>query len=348
MLGMSGGVDSSSAAVLLKNAGFEVVGVGLILHDIEGANSLDDAESVCRKLGIRFLAMDYSREFKRDVIDYFADEYISGRTPNPCVVCNKVIKWRKLLELADAEDAGFVATGHYARVISNGADGGYELRKGIDKTKDQSYALWGLDREKLARTILPVGEMVKKDAYRLLKDNDISLSRGRESQDICFIPCNDLPGFLEEISMKKGLDVRPGPILDPDGKVMGEHKGLFYYTIGQRKGLGISHPVPLYVKALRMADNAVVVCEDEELKSIKFTATRINWLIDPPRIGETLDFDVKIRYRHSPSPARVTLDSPDSVSLEFRQGQRAITPGQSAVFYRDDRVCGGGVIHSVE
>jgi len=357
LVAMSGGVDSSAAAILLRREGYDVIGVTMRLVQ-SGASvnrpfaknccpddSAIDAKYVCQRLGVPHYVVDYASQFKRAVIDEFVNEYFSGRTPNPCILCNTFMKWGELVKLGDQLGADFFSTGHYARTDVLG-NGDYALLMATDKSKDQSYALWGVNRDMLSRTIFPLGNMSKGRIRGILSEEGIYFAGKRESQDICFIPDNDLPRFLKQAAHESRPKIKSGPIVDTAGRVLGEHRGAMNYTIGQRKGLGISHPTPLYVKDLKIEENVVVVAEDAELGSAGCTVSKLNWLIAPPPAGSVQEFEVKIRYRHRPERAVCEMLEGNVLAINFENSQRAITPGQSAVFYRGERLCGGGIISS--
>ncbi len=356
---MSGGVDSSAAAILLKRAGYDVIGVTMKLRQGEnidselavktccGADSARDAKYVCQKFDIPHYTINCADAFRKDVVDNLVSEYFAGRTPNPCIRCNTYMKWGELVRLADGLQAEYIATGHYARVVT-ADDGEFYLLKGIDNNKDQSYALWGISRDLLSRTLLPIGERQKSEIRQLLQEEGFDFFEKPESQDICFIPDDDLPVFLRESAEKLGLEITEGDIIDDSGEIIGKHKGLPYYTIGQRKGLGISNPVPLYVKDIDTKHNRLVVGENDDLRSSNCRVTNLNWLIPTPTPKSEYVFDVKIRYRHQAARARCAVNDGGIVEVKFKEPQRAITPGQSAVLYDGERVMGGGVIHNVE
>jgi tRNA-specific 2-thiouridylase len=356
VVGMSGGVDSSVAAALLVEQGEEVVGVTLRVWPWREApaaperfgsccspQTVDDARQVARRLGIPYYLLNTEREFDRTVIQNFADEYRAGRTPVPCVVCNQALKFGSLLARARAWEAVAVATGHYARVERDGATGRWLLYRGRDERKDQSDFLWPLTQAQLARARFPVGGLLKEEVRARARALGLPVADKPESMEVCFIPDDDYRGFLRGRIPEA---FRPGPILDRRGRALGEHRGLAAYTVGQRRGLGVTAKRPLYVLALDPERNAVVVGEAEELDSGRLVAGAVNFIpFDWPR-GEVR---VRARIRHGhPGAAAVVraAGSPDERRVEvlFDAPQRAVTPGQSVVFYQDDLVVGGGII----
>jgi tRNA-specific 2-thiouridylase len=346
---MSGGVDSSTAAALLVEQGYDVVGVMLRLWSEADkgdgpANrccALDaqyDAERVADALGIPFYLVNVAGEFKRRVVDYFVSEYAAGRTPNPCVECNRQIRFDLLLRRALALGADYLATGHYARVQCR--DGRYQLWRGVDRNKDQSYVLHVLGQAQLAHLLFPLGEYTKTQVRQMARDHSLKVAARQDSQDLCFVSDGDYRRFLS--GHLAGL-VRPGPIRDSAGRVLGQHQGLTHYTIGQRKGIEVSGPARLYVLALDPAENALVVGTSSELGRDVCLAHAINWIAgDPP--GERFEATARIRYQAHDAPVTVTLGDDATARVRFRQPQRDITPGQAIVFYQDQVVLGGGTI----
>jgi tRNA-specific 2-thiouridylase len=295
---------------------------------------------VALALGIPHFVVDFRREFERDVIADFAREYGRGRTPNPCIRCNRFLKFGLLLDRVEALGAGMVATGHYARTAFDRASGRTLLRKGVDAEKDQSYFLYSLTQSMLSRTLFPVGGYAKKEIRRLAAEFGLPVARKPESQEICFIPDDDYPRFLRE--KFPGL-FRPGPIVDAAGKTIGRHGGVAGFTIGQRRGLGIAAAHPLYVVAVDAATNTVVAGEDRDLDRKRLLVDDLNWIAVPALAGP-LSVRVKVRSRQAEAPARIVPEDGGRVLVEFETSQRAITPGQAAVFYDGDVVVGGGVI----
>ena len=353
VLAMSGGVDSSVAAYLLKQQGYEVVGLFMRtgVHGPEddspsrkkgccSAVDAGDARRVADRLDIPFYALDFEEDFRR-IMDYFADEYVAGRTPNPCVVCNNWLKFGKLWSYGKQMDADFVATGHYARIVAGEA--GPELRRGSDPSKDQSYVLFGLRRSLLPHLLFPIGGYAKDEVRAIARAAGLGVSDKPDSVEICFVPDNDHAGFIRR--HRPGLETA-GHIVDQAGKVLAEHDGFERFTIGQRKGLGFGSASRRYVLQIVPETGNVVVGDREELLASGLLASRINWLREPPEAP--LACAVKIRYRHTPTPATVTVLSDGGARVDFAEPQSAVTPGQAVVFYDGDRVLGGGWIdHAV-
>jgi len=353
LVAMSGGVDSSVAAGLLLRQGYEVTGVFMCLGQAKDTNSdakgccsphdAKDAAKVASILGIRFCALDFSKELE-PIIDYFVEEYSRGRTPNPCIICNNQLKFGKLIEHADQIGAGYVATGHYGRIDT--VAGQNRLCRALDADKDQSYALFGIGRDKLAKVLLPVGQYTKSQIRQLARDMKLPVHDKGESQEICFVPDDDYAGFVERCRPQLR---QPGPVVDQSGKLLGQHDGVFHYTIGQRRGLGIAMGQPAYVIRLDAPGNTVVLGSRNDLMQKYLTTDNTCWLIDPaPR--EPFRAVVQIRYNHRGAPALVTpladeLGQITRVKVDFDQPVSAVTPGQAAVFYDDQLVVGGGWIY---
>ncbi|MDP2914097.1 MAG: tRNA 2-thiouridine(34) synthase MnmA [Candidatus Aminicenantes bacterium] len=350
---MSGGVDSSVAAALLKEDGYEVIGVTMNLFSLPkevctsedlrsccGWKAQEDANRVAVALGIPHFVVDFRREFERSVIDDFCAEYGRGRTPNPCIRCNRFIKFDLFFERARRLGAEFIATGHYARIGFDPSTGRRLLKKGLDAAKDQSYFLYPLSQVELSRTLFPVGGHTKDEIRGLAARLRLPVAQKKESQEICFIPDNDYPGFLKKRFPEA---FRPGPIVDLDGTIIGKHGGIAHFTVGQRKGMGIAAPRPLYVVAVDTERNTIVAGESEDLYKRRLEATDLNWIslnkLDEPKI-----LRARIRYKHAEAPAKVSPRDEGRVLVEFERAQRAVTPGQAAVFYDGDVVAGGGLI----
>jgi tRNA-uridine 2-sulfurtransferase len=355
ILGMSGGVDSSVTAYLLKERGFHVEGVSFVLWEARNRRNraaccsfeaVDGASETARQLGIKHTFIDVRGEFIEKVIEPFADQYTRGLTPNPCILCNRHIKFPYLLREADNRGAEFIATGHYARVERNfgtASQGDPEsanpsLKKGIDPSKDQSYVLYALRQEELRRLLLPLGEYRKQDVRAIARSLRMAAAGKPESQEICFIEDNNYSAFIENLLPSAG---RPGPVLNTKGQVLGMHSGIHRYTIGQRKGLGIASLEPRYVTRIDKANNAIVVGSQQEARTREFLVQGLNW-ITPPWTGH-FRATVKVRSMMKDRPASVRITD-DKAEVIFDEPQWAPAPGQSAVFYDGDSVMGGGVI----
>ena len=348
VVAMSGGVDSSVAALLLAQQGYEVIGVTLRLYSDERPDAaplsrgcctledIDDARRVCAAIGARHYVINAEREFRSAVIDHFLAEYERGRTPHPCIACNDMIKFSFLLDRAMAMDAGAIATGHYARVQRDD-DGAARLLKAVDPSKDQSYVLFGLRQDQLARLLLPVGHYAKSGLRDLARDAGLGVADKPDSQDICFIPAGDYREFL---SVHR--ESSPGDIVDMDGAVLGAHKGVDRYTVGQRRGIGVASTAPLYVVRLEPETRRVVVGPESALYAPGLAAEGVNWVRGAPPEGPVAA-TVKIRYKAAESPA-IVEPTERGANVWFSEPQRAVTPGQAAVFYAGDELLGGGFI----
>jgi tRNA-specific 2-thiouridylase len=350
VLAMSGGVDSSVAAYLLRRQGYDVIGLfmrtGAHAADDDGpahkkgcCSALDagDARRVADRLDIPFYALDFESDFNR-IIDYFADEYLAGRTPNPCVLCNNWLKFGKLWAYGKQLEADFVATGHYAQVVAR--DGGHELHRGGDPDKDQSYVLFGLRRSLLPHLLFPIGGYRKEQVRELAREAGLGVAEKPDSVEICFVPDGDHGALIRR---RRPELTTAGNIVDTAGNVLAEHPGIENFTIGQRKGLGYAAGERRYVLRIVPEEREVVVGRREELLADGLSASRVNWLVDPPTNGP-LSCAAKIRYRHPATPARVLALPDGGARVEFAQAQSAITPGQAVVFYDGPRVLGGGWI----
>lgn len=350
VIGMSGGVDSSAAAALLLQQGFDLIGITLKLWPQDcasraedkccGPQAVADARSVCHKLGIPFYLVDEAEDFQREVIAYFAEEYKAGRTPNPCVMCNEKLKFGALIRRARQLGADSIATGHYARVSRDAATGRTLLRRGRDLRKDQSYFLFSLRQDQLERSVFPLGELNKDSTREVARDSHLKTAEKEESMEICFVPDKDYGRFLEQAKL---VAKHQGEIVDMKGRVLGYHDGIEFYTIGQRKGLGLSSPKPLYVIKLDAAANRVIVGDDSALSRENFEIERCNWIAwaEPPTSFEAL---AKIRHNHPGAMATVTTLPGARAVIKLHTPQRAITPGQACVLYQEDLVVGGGWI----
>ncbi len=337
---MSGGVDSSVAAALLLEAGYDVIGVTMEVYPAPGGTTAaTEAQRVAEYLGIPFYHFNLEEAFAREVVDYFTGAYLQGLTPNPCVVCNKKIKFQALAEKARDLGAVYLATGHYVRKGYDPELNRYTLSRGKDQRKDQSYVLFGLTQQQLAGSLFPLGGYRKEEVRELARKWKLPSAGKAESQEICFIPGNDYGRFLEE---NRPEAVQPGVIRDTSGKVLGRHRGVAFYTIGQRRGLGIAAETPYYVVALRPEECEVIVGKAGETYREECRVAMVNWVSIPPPQGP-LPVTVKIRYTAPAVPAMVEPDGGE-VRVRFAEAQRAVTPGQAAVFYREDLVLGGGFI----
>jgi len=346
LLGMSGGVDSTVAALLLQRQGYRVTGATLRLHRegspaaARGEREIGDARACAERLGIPHLVLDWRGEFEREVLENFASEYDRGATPNPCVVCNRRVKFPSLLAAADERGIDRIATGHYADVIYDGSRGRFRLRQAESQAKDQSYVLYSLPQSCLSRLVLPLAGYTKEEIRALAGEAGLPVSHKADSQDICFIPGGGYPEFLERY---RGRPSPAGNFTDESGRVLGRHKGLWYYTIGQRKGLGISLGTPAFVKAIDAVTGDIVLSDNDGLFSRELLAGDLRW-IDWERLEAPVELTAKIRYAHRPQPAVVYPLEEARARVVFAQPQRAITPGQAVVFYDGGYVAGGGII----
>ena len=340
VVGMSGGVDSSVAAWLLKEQGYEVVGVTMETWQQEdeaareqggccGLSAVEDARRVAWQLGIPHYVMNFKKEFREHVVDYFISEYVCGRTPNPCIACNRFVKWEALLDRSLGIGADFIATGHYARV-DRLPGGRYALCKSATAAKDQTYALYSLTQKQLSRTLMPVGAYAKEDIRRMARELALPVAHKPDSQEICFIPDHDYAGFIRE---QVGKPLPTGNFVDRQGRVLGRHAGITHYTVGQRKGLNLAMGHPVFVVEIRPETNEVVIGDSEEV----FTDSLICH-------GGSMDVDARIRYNHKGAPCTIRQIGEDLVECRFREKVRAVTPGQAVVFYDGDYVVGGGTI----
>ena len=345
---MSGGVDSSAAAALLVDQGHDVVGVHMKLHDLPDEQRRDksccsvddalDARQVCAELGIPFYVIDLTAEFQQSVIEYFVADYAAGRTPNPCVMCNQHLKNAALLERVRQFGCDSLATGHYARVAQNPATGDYEILRPRDQEKDQTYFLFGTPREELPHLLFPLADHVKAEARALAGKRHFITWNKPDSQEICFVT-----GNYRDFIAPRLPEQRPGNFVDTEGRVLGEHRGVAYYTVGQRRGLGVNSPRPLYVVAIEPETDRVVLGEEDRLYASHLRVREVNWVSCPPP-AQRIEARVKIRYAHAGTPARITPTPGGGAEVAFTEPVRAIAPGQAAVFYRGDVMLGGGWI----
>ncbi len=335
---MSGGVDSSVAAALLKEEGYEVLGVTMCHYD--GDKNLEAAHQVAQKLGISWYVLDFTKEFKRLVIDYFCKEYLAGRTPNPCVICNLKIKFGLLLEKAKSLGADYIATGHYAINEYDQKSKRFLLKRGVDESKDQSYFLYRLNQDILPYILFPLGRLKKSQSRELAKKFGLKNYKKEESQEICFIPDDNYKKFLTQHISET---IKPGNFEDKEGNILGEHQGIPFYTIGQRKGLRVSLNKRMYVIEINSRQNLITLGADKDLYKDKLLVKDLNF-ISGDKLSDSMKVGVKIRYNSKKFPAIISPYGNDKILINFEGPQRAITPGQSAVFYQGDVVIGGGIM----
>jgi tRNA-uridine 2-sulfurtransferase len=358
VVGMSGGVDSSAAAALLVEQGYDVIGITIKTYNYDevGGNALNessccsldginDARLVCNRLGIPHYVMDFSKEFKENVIDMFVDEYIAGNTPNPCVICNRMIKWEHLITKGLNLGAEYVAMGHYAKLSHSPDTGRYWISKGDDSNKDQSYALWAVSQESLARTVFPLSGLTKDKIREVAASAGLHIAKKHESYEICFIPDNDYTRFLRDTKPELDTRVKGGDVI-MDGKKIGEHDGYPFYTIGQRRGLNVAVGEPIFVTEISAGDNTITVGRQEELLRSSFVVQRVN-MQKYPFPTEPMRVIAKIRYKDQGAAATLTPSGEDQITVTFDEPRRAITRGQSTVWYDGDDVVGGGIIKEV-
>lgn len=351
VVGMSGGVDSSVAAYLLKEQGYDVVGVTMQIWQDEdtctieenggccGNSAVDDARRVANKLGIPYYVMNFKKEFKENVIDYFVDEYKHGRTPNPCIACNRYVKWESLLQRSMEIGADYIATGHYAR-IEQLPNGRFAIRNSVTAKKDQTYALYNLTQKQLSHTLMPVGDYTKDEIRAIAEKIGIQVANKPDSMEICFVPDQDYAGYIQR---ETGYEPVPGNFVDLDGNVLGRHHGIIHYTVGQRKGLGLAMGHPVFVVAIRPETNEVVIGENKDVFAPKLYANHLNFMGIEKLEGE-LKCMAKIRYSHQGAACTIKMAGEDLLECTFDEEQRAITPGQALVLYDGEHVLGGGTI----
>ena len=352
VVGMSGGVDSSVAAWLLKEQGYDVIGVTMQIWQDEdtevqeaeggccGLSAVDDARRVAMDLGIPYYVMNFKEEFRKNVMDYFVGEYVEGRTPNPCIACNRHVKWESLLRRSMAIGADYIATGHYAQ-IDRLPGGRYSLKTSVTAAKDQTYALYNLTQEQLSHTLMPVGSYHKEEIRDMAKRLGLPVAHKPDSQEICFIPDHDYASFIEEYT---GRELPPGNFVDLDGRVLGRHRGITHYTVGQRKGLNLSMGRPVFVVEIRPETNEVVIGDNEDVFTNVLRCDKLNWMAVDGLHGKSMEVTAKIRYSHKGSPCTIREIGEGMVECRFYEPVRAVTPGQAVVFYDGDYVAGGGTI----
>lgn len=351
VVGMSGGVDSSVAAYLLKKQGYDVIGVTMQIwqedyQEEEGAgqgccgiSAVDDARRVAGRIGIPYYVMNFKKEFKENVIDYFLREYACGRTPNPCIACNRYVKWEALLNRSMEIGADYIATGHYAR-IERLPNGRFAIKNSVTAKKDQTYALYNLTQDQLSRTLMPVGDYTKEEIRQIAQEAGLMVANKPDSQDICFIPDNDYAGFIEKNGNISG---GTGNFVDTAGNVLGTHKGIYHYTVGQRKGLNLAMGHPVFVKEIRPLTNEVVLADNEEIFTNRLIADKMNYMSIEDLNGDMRVF-AKIRYNHNGARATIRKLPDNKVECIFDEPVRAVTPGQAVVFYDGEYVMGGATI----
>lgn len=352
VVGMSGGVDSSVAAWLLKEQGYDVIGVTMQIwqdedRDVQeaeggccGLSAVEDARRVAMDLGIPYYVMNFKEEFRNNVMDYFVGEYVEGRTPNPCIACNRYVKWESLLRRSLSIGADYIATGHYAQ-IEQLPGGRYALKTSVTASKDQTYALYNLTQDQLAHTLMPVGSYCKDEIRAMARDRELLVAHKPDSQEICFIPDHDHAHFIEEYT---GRQMPVGNFVDLQGNVLGSHKGISHYTIGQRKGLDLAMGRPVFVVEIRPGTNEVVIGEEKDVFTNILTCNKLNWMAVDGLHGKEMEVTAKIRYSHKGAPCIIREAGPDLVECRFDEPVRAVTPGQAVVFYQGDYVAGGGTI----
>ena len=351
VVGMSGGVDSSVAAYLLKEQGYDVIGVTMQIWQDEdnaaqeenggccGLSAVDDARRVANMLEIPYYVMNFKNEFKENVIDYFIGEYLDGRTPNPCIACNRYVKWESLLKRSIEIGADYIATGHYAKIVRT-ESGRYSLKMSDATGKDQTYALYNLTQHQLSHTLMPVGVYEKDEIRKIAEQIGLPVAKKKDSQEICFVPDKDYAGFIEENTEHK---IKEGNYVLEDGTVIGRHKGITHYTIGQRKGLNLAMGHPVFVTEIRPESNEVVIGENKDLFKRELVCDRINFM-SIPDLKEDMRVMAKIRYNHRGASAVIHREDEDKIRVIFDEPQRAITPGQAVVLYDGEYVAGGGII----
>lgn len=343
LIGLSGGVDSAMSAAILKESGYDVFGVTLVMFDAPSSHSenasITDAQTAAQLIGIHHFVVEAQEPFRQIVIDYFADEYAHGRTPNPCIICNRFVKFEQLLRIAKERSIDKIATGHYARIKYCEETGRYAVLKGLDQDKDQSYFLFRLSQEQLASTMLPLGDRTKSEVRDLAVKLGLSLADKRESQEVCFVSEQNYPHFLRDLLTR---DESPGPIVDKSGHLLGMHKGIIHYTVGQRRGLGVAAPAPLYILEIIPDENKIIVGYEAELARMEIE-TKDCVYMPFETLEKPTEVKVKIRYRSPDQPGTV-IPKDDGATIRFADPVYGVAPGQSAVFYDGDMLIGGGTI----
>lgn len=353
VVGMSGGVDSSVAAYLLKEEGYDVIGITMQIWQDEdrceienaggccGISAIEDARRVANKLNIPYYVLNFKKEFKASVIDYFITEYEKGLTPNPCIACNRYVKWESLLNKSLALGADFIATGHYAKIDKYPKTNRYCIKNANSEMKDQTYALYNLTQFQLSKTLMPIGAYDKSEIRKIAENIGLNVANKPDSQDICFVPDGNYSKFIKENS---NIKIKEGNFIDINGNILGKHKGIFNYTIGQRKGLGLSFGSPMYVSEIKSETNEVVLTSNEGLFKNKVIIKDFNFMAIE-KLEQEINVLGKLRYSQKKSPCKIKILENGLVEAIFQEPQRAVTPGQSAVFYDDEYVIGGGIIY---
>ena len=351
MVAMSGGVDSSVALIKILNSGYNAIGVTMKLWNYGsvggggddnsccGINEINGAKLVCDQLGVPHYTIDFQNVFKETVIDNFADEYLRGRTPNPCVRCNSYVKWDAFVDQADQLGADYIATGHYAIIDSYNDEP--IIKQGVDPKKDQSYVLWGIPRNSIKRTLFPLGKFTKEEVRQIARENNLETAETPESMEICFVADNNYNRFLNDYIPDKMNSIGSGDIIDEENQVVGEHAGYTNYTIGQRKGIGLSYPDPRYVQSINPETNTITISRKKQLYKKECYVSNINWLINKPALP--IKVSTQIRYNSNKVDSSILYDD-NKIKVIFNEPQLAVTPGQSIVFYIKDMLIGGGVI----
>ena len=356
LVAMSGGVDSSVTLLRIIEMGYEAIGITMKLWEYKnfGGNNLQEnnccavssinkAKLVCERMGVPHYTIDFTGSFKENVVDNFVDEYLSGRTPNPCVRCNSFIKWDTFIEQAEILGAKYIATGHYAQIDEENGD--YFIKQGVDERKDQSYVLWGIPKETLSKTILPLGGLTKEEVREIARKHKLETAEEPESMEICFIADNNYKRFINEYAPDKVAKIKNGKTLDEKGEKLGSNDGYINYTVGQRKGIGLTNPNPLYVKEINPKNNSIVVGEKSSLFKDICKVKELNWLIETPNFP--YETHCQIRYNGRKAEGTISVEENEYV-VNFKDPQLAVTPGQSIVFYNNKTLCGGGIIKLYE